>query len=127
MIMAQRIRTIKPSFWSDEAVMGMTREARLLTIGLMSYADDDGRFVATMPAICGYLFPGDDIKPAQFNRWLNEARDSGIIHLYTVRGVTYGCLPNWHKHQKMNRHTPSSLPEPDIICATRNFTSREDD
>ena len=46
-----RIRTLKPSFWSSPEAAAMTRDARLLTIGLMSFADDDGRFIATIPEI----------------------------------------------------------------------------
>ena len=66
-----RIRTIKPSFWA--ATGHMTRDARLLAIGLISLADDAGRFVATPQAILGYVFPLDtNITPATLRRWLGE-------------------------------------------------------
>ena len=41
-----RIRTIKPSFWGSPTIAPLSRDARLVAIGLMSYADDDGRFLA---------------------------------------------------------------------------------
>ena len=38
-----RSRVIKPEFWSDEKLARVSREARLLYIGLWSTCDDAGR------------------------------------------------------------------------------------
>ena len=126
--MAQRIRTLKPSFWSSHDVNSMTWEERGFTIGLMSFADDDGRFIASQSAICGYLDPfGNSIPPAKYRRWMADAEQSTMIHTYTVAGLTYGVFPAWHDHQKINRYTPSTLPAPDIECAQRNGIKGEDE
>ncbi|HEY8663147.1 MAG TPA: hypothetical protein VIL68_05975 [Propionibacteriaceae bacterium] len=112
-----RIRTIKPSFWA--ACGHMSRDARLLAVGLISMADDAGRFVATQQAILGYVFPLDtDIKPAKLTCWLNEvtdkrpSHDRPLVEMYTIDGVPYGYFPKYRKHQRINRPQPSSLPCP---------------
>lgn len=114
-----RIRTIKPTFWGSPEVAGMTRDARLLVLGLISHADDDGRFLASVAAASGSVFPNDDIPPARVRTWLAEVERSGMIHLYAANSVVYGCFPSWHKHQVINRYTPSTLPEPDVQCEPR--------
>lgn len=119
-----RIRTIKPSFWGSPEVKQLTRDARLLALGLISYADDDGRFLGATAAINGYVFPNDDLANARVARWLTEVVDVDLVHLYEVNGVTYGCFPTWHRHQVINRYTPSTLPEPDVQCVPRKSASR---
>ena len=120
-----RIRTIKPSFWGSSDTAQLSRDARLLALGVISMADDDGRFLASPTAINGYVFPNDDISNARINRWLEELTTTGFVHLYTDNGVRYGVLPSWHAHQKINRYTPSLLPEPDVECAPRGRTASE--
>lgn len=107
-----RIRTIKPSFWGDEAVADLTRDARLVLIGLISSADDEGRFLASHSAICGYLFPHDTITPAKLRTWLDEIAATKIVRFYTVGRREYGAFPNWKKHQRISKPQPSPLPAP---------------
>lgn len=113
-----RIRTIKPSFWSDGNVSRMSRETRLLVIGLISMSDDQGRFLASPAAILGHVYPYDDVKPGQLERWLADATtlhngsSDPTVALYEVDGRRYGFFPKWRKHQRINRPQPSSLPAP---------------
>lgn len=118
-----RIRTLKPSFWSDARVAALGREARLLTIGLISYADDDGRFVATPAAIRGYIYPFDHITDTKIERWLAEIDKTGLLVLYRVSGLTYGYFPRWIKNQRIDRATPSTIPEP----FPQNFVTDHED
>lgn len=112
-----RIRTIKPSFWADEAVADLTRDARLVLIGLISSADDEGRFLASHSAISGYLFPHDDIAPTRLRKWLDEIEQTGIVRFYSVNRREYGVFPNWKKHQRISKPSPSPLPEPPTLRA----------
>ncbi len=114
-----RIRSIKPSFWGSQEAANMSRDARLLTLGLVSHADDDGRFLGSIASINGTVFPNDDLHPAKVRAWLAEIVATGMVHLYTASGVQYGCFPSWHKHQVINRYTPSVLPTPGVECAPR--------
>jgi hypothetical protein len=112
-----RIRTIKPTFWSDEAVAELSRDARLLLVGLISFADDEGRFLASTSAISGYVFPHDDLAHTRLRKWLDEIESVGVIRLYSVNRREYGAFPNYRKHQKINRPQASTLPEPPILRA----------
>ena len=113
-----RIRTIKPTFWGSRPVATLSRDARLLAIGLISMADDDGRFLAATAAINGYVFPNDDLPTSMVRKWLDECSASGLVVLYGD-SIPYGVFPTWHEHQVINRYTPSTLPEPDVTCHPR--------
>ena len=127
--MAPRIRTIKPEFWGSSDTSRLSRDARLLVVGLISMADDDGRFLASPNAIIGHVYPNDDnVSPAQVRKWLTEASERcEPVHLYESDGVRYGVLPNWHKHQRINRYKASTLPAPDIECAPRTSGKGDDE
>lgn len=113
-----RIRSIKPQFWGDDKIARVSRDARLLALGLISMADDDGRFLASHSSICGYVYPHDSIKPASLTKWLNELQSVGLVHLYEVNGLHYGCFPSYRNHQRISHPQPSSLPAPqDVIDA----------
>jgi DNA replication protein DnaT len=112
-----RIRTIKPSFWSDAGVAGLSRDARLLLVGLISSADDEGRFLASTAAVAGYVYPHDNISPTRLRGWLDEIETAGLVRFYSVSRREYGAFPNWRKHQVINRPQPSTLPEPPALRA----------
>jgi hypothetical protein len=107
-----RIRSIKPSFWSDPDVAGLRRDARLLCIGLISNADDEGRFIASPTAISGVVFPHDKLTSSTIRRWRDDIAKAGIIELYSVDGHDYGWFPKWKTHQRVNKPYPSALPPP---------------
>jgi hypothetical protein len=108
-----RIRTIKPAFWGDDKVSLLSRDARLLFVGLISVADDDGRFLASHAAIAGYVFPNDeDVTPKRLAAWLDEIAALKLVILYTCGHIRYGVIPKYRRHQRINRATPSVLPEP---------------
>jgi hypothetical protein len=107
-----RIRTIKPGFWSDAGVVSLSHEARLLLIGLISMADDEGRFVATPAAIRGYVYPFDDVTDVSVRKRRDEIAKVGIVYVYSADGLELGQLPNFLRHQRVNRPTPSVIPPP---------------
>jgi hypothetical protein len=106
-----RIRTIKPEMWSDEKIGQLSRDARLLFVGLITMADDEGRLRALPAAILGHVFPYDaDATAARLTKWMDELCASGLVVTYTVADRPYAVLPGWSKHQKINRANPSELP-----------------
>jgi len=107
-----RIRTIKPSFWGDGAVCRISRDARLLMLGLISMADDEGRFLGSTAAINGYVFPNDDLPPTRVKRWLAEIEKAGLVHIYSIDGIAYGCFLTYSKHQRISHPQASTLPPP---------------
>ena len=116
-----RIRTLKPEMWGTGDISRLSRDERLLVVGLITMADDDGRFLSAPNAILGHIYPNDsNISPAQIMRWLtNAAEGDEPVHLYDFDGIAYGCFPNWHKHQRINRYTASKYPSPLIECWPR--------
>ena len=55
-----RIRTIKPEFWTDEDMAALDPYTRLLAIGLLNYADDEGYFNANPALVKAAVFPLDE-------------------------------------------------------------------
>ena len=115
-----RIRTIKPSFWSDAGVARLSRDARLLALGLISFADDEGRFIASLPAIRGYVYPHDeDVTDAKVKRWIGEIAKHLRLELYSVDGLPYGQWERFVRtpsqkdgHQVIQHPQSSTLPPP---------------
>lgn len=107
-----RIRTIKPSFWTDDQVTHLPWDARLLLVGIISMADDEGRFVATPQSVLGYVFPHERVSEARYRKMLGQIAETGIVQLYGTNGCAYGFLPKWKRHQKINHPQRSTLPDP---------------
>lgn len=111
--MARKARPLKTSFWDDDKVCHLSRDARLTLAGIITkMADDEGRFVATPAAIEGELFPYDEIGPSRIRRWLAEIEAEGMVLVYRVNGGTYGWLRGWARHQKPPHPSPSTIPAP---------------
>lgn len=107
-----RIRSIKPDLWHDEAFGALTVQARLLFIGLITMADDEGRLRDLPAAIVGHVFPYDSVPPARVDRWLEELSHARLVVRYDVGANSYLALRSWSKHQKVNRPTESQFPSP---------------
>lgn len=122
-----RIRTLKPDNWADEAVGAISRDARLLRDVLVTFADDDGRWRHLPARIIGHGYPyDDDVTAAKIKRWTGELIRVGLVIVYEIGGVDYGCFPRWHAHQRINRYTPSSLPacdDPRVVLRESSSTS----
>ncbi len=108
-----RIRTLKPELWQDEAVGEVSRDARLLFVGLITQADDKGRLRGDPRLIAAQLFPYDAPPPEQVEAWLAELDRVGLIQRYAHAGRPLICLPAWERHQKINRASEKVLPGPD--------------
>lgn len=107
-----RIRTVKPDYWTDEKVVELSIPARLLFIGLLNYVDDDGRMPYSPKRIKLQIFPADDITPQQVEAMIAEMCDLGMAQLYKVNDLTYLCIRNFNKHQKIDKRSKSKYPAP---------------
>src|SRR3990167_7100654 len=110
-----RKRQIDPGIWLDEAFMGLSVPARLLFIGMISLADDEGRLKAGSQYLKAAIFPSDSATPKQVQGWRDEITSTHIAQLYNVDGQTFIWLPKFTEHQYMTRRFPSRLPLPPII------------
>ncbi len=104
-----RIRTIKPEFWRNIKIGGLSDFAKLLAIALLNISDDEGYFEADPRLIRGDVFPfeTDDQKIPVALREL-----SGIgyctIRNHSTKGQV-GFIPSFLKHQVINKKTDSRL------------------
>lgn len=107
-----RIRSVKPEIWLSPQVMNLSHSARLMFVGLITQADDDGRGLADVRRLKAAIFPGDDITTQQVSAWLTECKDQALAALYDAapHGSLYQ-LTGWH-HQKIKKPLPSQYPPP---------------
>jgi len=117
-----RIRTVKPEWLSDERLASCSSDARVLSVALMLMADDEGRGRGSVPTIVADVWRFDLAKDDGANAAevygrarvaLRELSGSGFVVLYEVSGQSYFQLPNFRKHQVINKPTPSKIPPPD--------------
>jgi hypothetical protein len=106
-----RIRTIKPEMWMSPQVMNLTSCARLLFIGLITQADDEGRGSADPRRLKAAIFGGDDCTSANVREWLVEIVTQRLATLYDggEHGELYE-LPTWRDHQSIDRPRRSRYP-----------------
>ena len=105
-------RMIDDSMWSNERFAEMPMGARLLQIGVINHADDQGRMKANPVYLRAQIFPYDDIAPGQIQEWLNIMADNDTIILYEADGRAYLQLLNWWKYQSLQYAQPSQFPRP---------------
>jgi hypothetical protein len=98
-----RDRMIRKKFWDDRKISRVSRDARLLFIGLWNLADDLGVLVADNLFIKSKVFPYDQIQLQQFGCWINELLANGFISQFSHKSEDFYYLPNFSKHQTINR------------------------
>lgn len=104
-----RIRTIKPEFWTDEKVVGLSSLARLAFIGLWNFVDDEGRAAHSPMRLKMQILPAE---PADFSELLGELRGASLISIYTVDGKEYLQVNGFSRHQKIDHRSKSKIPPP---------------
>ena len=98
-----RIRTIQPQFWDDAKIGRIPRDARLLYIGLWTFADDLGVVIADPVWLKSKIFPYDRIQIQQLEAWLGLLEKTGFISLLSVKSESFYYLPTFSRHQIINR------------------------
>lgn len=97
----------------------MTRDERLMFVGIITIADDEGRLAASPAALHGALFPNDsNVTPRLIRKW----RDGLVaklanVQLYSHEGVEYVSLKRWERYQKPSHPTLSKLPKPSRVAS----------
>lgn len=107
-----RNRVIKPKFWDDAKIGRFTRDARLLYIGLWNFSDDIGVVIGNSIWLKSKIFPYDQIQIQQFEKWMNELVINGFICLLSYKGERFIYLPNFTRHQVINKPNYEDLNIP---------------
>lgn len=107
-----RIRTIKPIFWDDLKVGRLSRDVRLLYIGMWNFADDLGVLVGDLYWLKSRVFPYDQIQMQQFEKWVSDLVKTGFIYLFSHNGEEFIYLPTFTRHQKIDKPNYKDLNVP---------------
>lgn len=103
-----RARTIKPGFFTNDALASLPMATRLLFAGLWTIADRDGRLLDRPRKIKADVMPYDDMDPDQA---LEQLAAAGFVVRYVADEQHVIEVIHWAKHQNPHpREAPSELP-----------------
>lgn len=128
-----RKRMISPEIWESQSFGELSMLAKVLFIGMISQADDDGKGVLSAQLLKSRILPFDELRIADIEKALNEIghnvsvaesadADKSLnerghklsVVFYEVKGRCYYLFENWRKWQTINRPIPSKLPNPPV-------------
>lgn len=120
-----RKRQIDPDIWTSEQVVTLPVEARILFIGLISHADDEGRLRGSPLSLKVSVFPADTYEIDQIKKWRDEIVAHKLAVYYEKDGSEYLWLPNFRKFQYMTKIFPSKLPAPPELITDNEQVNNE--
>lgn len=112
-----RIRSLRPEFWTRRRLAAAAPAVRLVMVGLIQLADDEGRLEADPVILRSQLFAAGGIEQADFDRALAFLAEAGEIVLYEEDTAPYAAIPGWRdknswQYQQISKRQPSRLPPP---------------
>jgi len=109
-----RTRSIKPEFWSDEKLSLVSRDARLTFIAIWNQSDDYGSVKGHPAWLKNTIYPYDEIKLSEFQKWLLELEKISALLPYQVNGEKYYYIRTFTKHQTINKPSQAKNPPPPL-------------
>jgi len=108
-----RKRFLTPDIWSDSFFVKLSPQERLLFIGMITLADDEGRLRAEASYLQGQIFPKDRVTHAKIRQFRDRiATLNRSVQVYKAAGMEYVQLRNWPRYQRPSHPLPSRLPPP---------------
>jgi hypothetical protein len=116
-----RRRDLRPEFFTDEQLLQLPVEGRLLYLGLLCFADDEGRGPWSPRELKAFVFPCDRWITGQYiDQLLARMENLGLVRRYFARNRerpnrpydVYFVITGFKRTQKINRPTPSVCPAP---------------
>ena len=101
---------LDPGFWASSHNERLIFRQRLLFLGLISNADDEGRVKGNLNFIRALIFPYDDIESNQIEDDLVKLMEEGLIIRYIHKGLAYIQIAKWQTYQRIDKPTRSILP-----------------
>jgi hypothetical protein len=115
-----RNRMIKPEFWEDEKVGELSFGARLLFIGSLNYADDEGYLRWNPEYLQSSIFIYDKLSKNRIKSFMKELEKFKIIEVFETKNHFFVAkIKNFTKHQKISHPQPSKF---NIDFETENET-----
>jgi len=112
-----RKRMLTPTIWTNPKFLKLTHFERLLFIGLISFADDEGWHTKDELAIKAEIFPVDNVTTDEIINGLFRLAEVGLIKTYEAAVE----LPGWHEHQSIKKPQPSRLKLSESIPVPHQF------
>lgn len=104
--MGGRSRIIKPGFFTDEKIVSLRPEERLLFIGLWCHADREGRLKNRPNQIRLDVFPGTEV---DVRSGLDALAGAGLICRYRAEDIDIIQVANFTEHQRPHHREPDSI------------------
>lgn len=120
-------RIIKPEFWGDRKMCRISRDIRLMYIGLWNCADDNGVFPADIAYIKSSIFPFDEITYDEICSWVKVLVDENVIEPLEYLGRKYYKILNFWKHQRVGRIKASDLFIPIAKVETKKVVPKNEE
>lgn len=111
-----RIRSIKPEFWTDSTVVGLSTHARLLFIGCWNFADDYGVLEDDSTRLKLQILPAEPVNADDLVDELVKA--ACLVRAVAPDGTPVLVVRTWERHQKVDRRgvgrwgDPTEFPPP---------------
>lgn len=99
--------------WTSEQFGKLSDRAKLLFIGTITLADDDGKLRANPAYLRGQIFPyHEDLSVTDVLQLRNEIEKNGLIQVYSIDEFDYIKHPKWEEYQIIRKdlYKGSSLP-----------------
>jgi hypothetical protein len=118
-----RIRTIKPGFWRWEKVTQLSRDLRLLFVGVWSYVDDNGVGVDDYRQLAADLFALED-DPAEARQFVRDGlatlSRASLILRYEANGTSLLFVVDWDDWQRVDHPGKDRYPRPTTPLTSTN-------
>jgi len=121
-------RMVYLKIWSSVQFASLSDRAKILFIGMLTLADDDGRLIANASYLRGQIFSfNEEMEISDIKESRREIKDKNLIEVYEVDGVEYVQHPNWEKYQiiRADLYSPSTLPNRNGIVTKPLRSSNE--
>lgn len=109
-------RLIYKGAFNHPDIIGLTAEQNLFYIGLIVFADDEGRMEANPIFLKSLVLPYQEISSKTIIEALNALAAKNLITLYEVEEKQYLYHPKWldWQHLRQNRIKQSNCPNPPL-------------
>lgn len=107
-----RIRSIKPDYWTDSAVVACSPLARLLFIGIWNHADDYGVVKDDPEQLRRQILPDDHVDGEGL---IDELVKNRLLLRMTAGEVRVLCVRTWELHQKVDSRSPGRYGDPETF------------
>src|SRR3990167_5061979 len=99
-----RKRMIAPHIWEDPSFNGISIEARLLFIGMISNADDEGYLRGDSGSLKRLVFGFDEGISEKIVGWIAELEAKlKNVHFFEVGNERYAHFIKWDAYQKQQK------------------------